>query len=276
MSTGAYTFLNDDDYVTLTHRGHGVGYIIAKGGSTKEFVAEHYGKTGGSTRGFTGWHYVDPEKGMLGYSGVLGSCFSISVGWGLAAKMNQKGQVVVCIFGDGTSGRGTLHESMNMASLMKLPIIYVCNNNGMGQFTPIEDAYPRSDIAALAAGYDMPGVVVDGQDVIAVHETVQAAVEKARAGEGPAMVECKTVRYRAHSEGIPDVVHVKERAPEDIAALKKRDPILLFRAKLMDDNLLSEEDVKRMDEKADKEVAECREFAEKSPYPNPDVLKEFL
>jgi pyruvate dehydrogenase E1 component alpha subunit len=274
VSAGAYSFLKDDDYVTLTHRGHGLGYIIAKGGSAKEFVAEHYGKAGGATRGLTGWHYVDPEKGMLGYSGVLGSCFSISLGWGMAAKMNQKRQVSVCIFGDGTSGRGTIHEAMNMASLMKLPIIYICNNNGMAQFTPIAHAYPKSDIAALAAGYDIPGVVVDGQDVIAVHEAVSAAVERARDGNGPAMVECKTIRYRAHSEGIPDVVHYTARTPEAITELKKRDPILLFRAKLMNDKLLTEADVKRIDELADAEAAEAEKFAEESPFPDPKVLSE--
>ena len=274
VSAGAFSFLNDDDYVTLTHRGHGIGYILAKGGSANEYVAEHYGKSGGSTRGMTGWHYVDPDKGMLGSSGVLGSCFSISLGWGMAAKMNEQRQVTVCVFGDGTSGRGTIHEAMNMASLMKLPIVYVCNNNGMAQFTPISDAYPKSDIAALAAGYDIPAVVVDGQDVMAVHEAVSAAVERARDGSGPAMVECKTLRFRTHSEGIPDVVHYKERTPETIAELKKRDPILLFRAKLMKDQLLTEEDVKRIDNLADDEVTAAEKFAEESPFPDPAVLSE--
>ena len=276
VPVGCCTFLRDDDYVTLTHRGHGIGYFLSKGGALKEFVAEHYGKATGSTKGITGWHSLDPEKGMLGYSGIIGSAFSISVGWGLAAKKHGKQQVAVCFFGDGTSNRGTLHEAMNMASLWKLPILYVCQNNGLAQHMPIEDAYPKKDIAELGAGYNIPSVVVDGQDVLAVHDACQTAVERARAGEGPSLIECKTCRYRSHSEGIPDAVHYTERTREEIEALKNRDPIILFQNKLLEKGVLSQADVERIDGEVDTEMKEAEKFAADSPFPDPKILEEVL
>jgi pyruvate dehydrogenase E1 component alpha subunit len=276
VPVGGCTFLREDDYIYAHHRGHGLAYILSKGASPMGFLAEHYGKATGSCNGISGFHNIYPELGILGFSGTIGSAFPLALGWGVAAQFNGKQQVVVCFFGDGNSNRGTLHEAMNTASLWKLPIVWACQNNLYAQFMPIKDAYAKEDIADLAAGYDMPGVVVDGQDVLAVHEAIQAAVERARAGDGPSMVECKTYRFRTHSEGTRDISHYEPRPPEEVEAWKKRDPIKLFQEKLINQGVLSEADVERIDQQAIAEAEEVERFAVESPKPDPAILKEAL
>ena len=277
VGVGACTFLRDDDYVYPHLRGHGIAYIIGKRSSVKDFLAEHYGKATGSTLGVMGGiHVADPEHGFFGVAGTIGSQFPVSVGWALAAKKNGKEQVVVCAFGDGSSNRGTLHEAMNMAAVWKLPVVWVCENNLYAQFTPIRDAYAREDIADLAAGYNMPGVVVDGQDVVAVHEAVQAAVDRARAGDGPSLIECKTYRYRPHSEGIKDIVHADPRPQEEIEAWKKRDPIKLFQERLLEQGVLTPTETERIDAEITAEMEELERFAMESPQPTRDSLKNLL
>lgn len=276
VGVGGCTFLRTDDYLYYQHRGHGGAHIISKGGSPKKFIAEHYGKATGACNGLGAIHFVDPERGMLGLAGTIGSTFPISLGWGLAAKKRGMGQVVASFFGDGGSNRGTLHEAMNLAAVWKLPIVWVCHNNLYAQFMPIKDAYARENIADLAAGYDMPGVIVDGQDVVAVHEAVQAAVARARAGEGPSLVECKTYRYRAHSEGVPDLSHAEPRPPEEIEAWKKRDPIILMGEKLTAQGTLTQDDVERIDRDAVAEMDEAERFAMDSPMPEPAMLDQAL
>lgn len=276
VGVGGCTFLRVDDYIYPHHRGHGVAHTISKGMSPKAFLAEHFGKATGAAGGIAGFHAVDPEVGIMGAAGTIGSQFPVSLGWGLAAKKRGKEQVVVCFFGDGSSNRGTLHEAMNLAAVWKLPIVWVCHNNLYAQFMPIKDAYAKENIADLAAGYGMPGVVVDGQDVIAVHEAVQAAVARARAGEGPSLVECKTYRYRAHVEGVPDVSHAEPRPAEEVEAWKKRDPIVLFREKLLEQGVLSQDDVERIEREVAEEMEQAERFAMDSPVPDPAILKEVL
>ena len=275
VGVGGCTFLRKDDYLYPQHRGHGGAHFIAKGASPKDFIAEHYGKATGSCGGVAGFHFAEPELGILGYCGTIGSTFPMALGWGLAAKKRSKGQVCVAFFGDGGSNRGTLHEAMNLASVWKLPIVWVCHNNLYAQFMPVKDSYSREDIADLATGYNMPGVVVDGQDVIAVHEAVQAAVERARGGEGPSLIECKTYRFRAHSEGA-DTVHYGPRPEEEIEAWKKRDPVVLFREKLMEQGILTEAELAKIDTEADAEMEEAEQFAMESPVPDKDILKNLL
>ena len=275
VGVGGCTFLRKDDYIYPQHRGHGIAHTISKGASPKGFIAEHYGKATGSGGGIVGFHGAEPELGILGSAGTIGSTFPISLGWGVAAKKRGKEQVVVAFFGDGASNRGTLHEAMNMAAVWKLPIVWVCHNNLYAQWMPLKDAYPKEDIADLAAGYGMPGVVVDGQDVIAVYEAVEAAVERARAGDGPSLIECKTYRYRAHSEGA-DIAHYSPRDPEEIAAWKKRDPIKLFQEKLLEQGVLAPEDVERMDAEVTAEMEEAEQLAMESPLPSPDILQKAL
>lgn len=276
VGVGGCTFLRTDDYIYYQHRGHGGAHILAKGGSPKRFIAEHYGKATGACNGLGAIHFTDPERGMLGLAGTIGSTFPISLGWGLAAKKRGAGQVVVSFFGDGGANRGTLHEAMNLAAVWKLPIVWVCHNNLYAQFMPVKDAYPRENIADLAAGYDMPGVIVDGQDVVAVHEAVQAAVAMARAGEGPSLLECKTYRYRAHSEGVPDVSHAEPRPPEEIEAWKKRDPVVLMGDGLKEQGVLTPDDIERIDREAAAEMDEAERFAMDSPMPERSVLDQAL
>lgn len=276
VGVGACSFLRDDDFVYPHHRGHGIGYMLAKGADIKSYLAEHYGKANGMAGGIAGFHGVDTEHGIYGSAGTIGSQFPVSVGWGLACKKNGRGQVTLCCFGDGSSNRGTLHEAMNVAAVWKLPIVWLCENNLYAQFMPLKDAYPREDIADLAAGYNMPGVVVDGQDVIAVNEAVQAAVERARAGEGPSLIECKTYRYRSHSEGSSDISHVDPRPAEEIEAWKKRDPINLFREKLLGQKILTKAEVEQIDKEADEWVADADKFATEGQVPGPEILENAL
>jgi pyruvate dehydrogenase E1 component alpha subunit len=213
---------------------------------------------------------------MFGAGGTIGSAFPVSVGWGLAAQKAGKGQVAVCFFGDSSAGRGTMHEGMNMAANWRLPIVWVCENNGMGQFVPIQDAYPLEDIASMAAAYGMPGVVVDGQDVVAVAEAVLAAVDRARKGKGPSMVECKCLRFRSHVEGAPDWIHGEVRSPEEVEKLKKRDPVVLFQKKLAQQEILTRQEIEKIDQEIDAEVEEMLKFCEESAYPEPSILDNAL
>ncbi|MBW1708266.1 MAG: thiamine pyrophosphate-dependent dehydrogenase E1 component subunit alpha [Deltaproteobacteria bacterium] len=276
LAVGAASFLRPDDYLWAHHRGHGIGYILAKGGSGRDFLAEHYGKATGSCLGVSGFHFADPENGALGAAGTIGSVFPMSLGWGLAAKKHGRQQVTIACFGDGGSNRGTLHEAFNLSSVWKLPIVWICDNNGMAQYTPITDAYAKDDIADLATGYDIPAVVVDGMDIIAVHEAVQAAVEKARAGEGPSMIEAKTKRFREHSIGSPDVVHNQPRTDEEIAEMKKLDPIITFKAKLLEQGVLTKADVEKINNDAEAEMAEMDQFCVDSQIPDPSILNTLV
>ncbi len=276
VGVGGCTFLRRDDYVYFHHRGHGIAHILSKGGSAREFLAEHYGKATGSCNGVGAIHFCDPSIGMPGFSGTIGSAFPVSLGWGLAMKKNGRGQVVVCFFGDGSSNRGTLHEAMNLASVWKLPIVWVCHNNLYAQFMPLRDAFAGEDIAMLAAPYGMPADKVDGQDVVAVHEAVQAAVERARAGLGPSLIECKTYRYRAHVEGVGDISHYEPRPAEEVAAWRKRDPILLMRERLLRDETLSVSEVEATEAEAAEEMEAAEGFALDSPPPEPSALDGIL
>ena len=276
VGVGACTFLRKDDYVCTTHRGHGLSQFIAKGGSPALLIAEHAGKATGCCNGYSGWHVVAPEIGMLGSSGLVGATFPLGVGLGLAAKKRGKGQVVVAFFGDGASNRGDAHEGMNMAAVWKLPIVWVCDNNEIAAFVPIKSAYARENVADMAFTYNMPGVVVDGMDVLAVHKAVQAAVERARCGEGPSLVECKCCRYGAHGEGRPDYWHTTIRSKEELEACKKRDAIDRFRDKLLQDGTLIKEDVENIDREAAAEVVEARRFAAESPRPDPSTFLKSL
>lgn len=273
VGVGTCTFLRDEDILHTHHRGHGLSYFISKGASAAAFLAEHYGKTTGMSGGFAGFHCVDTERGIFGKPGTVGAQFSVAVGSGLACKKNGRKQVAALSFGDGAANRGQIHEAMNLSSLWKLPVIYVCENNLYAVSMPAKDAYAREDIADLAGGYNMPGIVVDGQDVMAVHEAVKAAVDRARAGEGPSLLECKTYRYRAHSEGSKDTVHTEPRPQEEIEAWKKRDPIELFREQLLGQGVLSPGDVERIDDEVDAWVAKAEKFAMASPVPGPEALE---
>jgi TPP-dependent pyruvate/acetoin dehydrogenase alpha subunit len=273
VGVGACTFLRKDDYLYYSHRGHGIGKTLPKGVPPRAIIAEHYGKITGTCKGISGFHTADMELGIPGISGTLGAGFVLAAGFGISALLKGEGQVVLCIEGDGTYCRGTFHEAAIMAANWKLPIVWVVENNQYMTFTPICEYFPMENIAELAFGYGMPGVVVDGQDVIAVYEAVHTAVERARKREGPSLIECKTYRFRPHAEGLPDIKGTEPRPQEEIESWKKRDPILVFQKKLLKDSVLTRVDVERIDREATEEMEEAERLASEDPMPSdPETL----
>jgi len=262
---GACSFLNKDDLLWAHHRGHGVPHTLSKGVDPKYYLAEHCGKTVGCCGGVSSFHGSFPEYGVYGGAGTIGSCFPVSVGWGLGAKKNGNGQVVVCCFGDGTSNRGTLHEAFLMAANWKLPIVWVCENNGMSIYVPAEQHHPTDDIADLAKGYGMPAAVVDGQDVVAVAEAVAPAVARAREGKGPSFIECKTTRFWEHDIGTPDLRDHTPRSEEEIKELRQRDPVKIYRESLLSQDILTADDVERIDKETAEELQAAERFVDESP-----------
>jgi TPP-dependent pyruvate/acetoin dehydrogenase alpha subunit len=263
VAVGVCTALNRDDQIISTHRGH--GHCIAKGADLKRMMAELYGRATGYCKGKGGsMHIADFSIGMLGANGIVAGGIPIITGAGLAAQLDGKGRVAVSFFGDGASSAGPFHESLNIAALWKLPVIYVCENNFYGVNTPVSAAVSVKDVVERSAAYGVPGVVIDGNDVLAVYEVAAAAVRRARAGEGPTLLECKTYRWRNHTEikGLPDT-----RSPEEIAAWKEKDPIARLLARLKEQRLLTDEDWQKMDAAIVQEIEQAVAFAQESPFP---------
>jgi pyruvate dehydrogenase E1 component alpha subunit len=271
VAVGACASLNTDDFITSTHRGH--GHIIAKGGEMRCMMAELYGKATGYNKGKGGsMHIAWPELGILGANGIVSGGIPIATGAGLSAKLRKSGQVVVCFFGDGASNEGTFHESLNIAGAFDLPVVYVCENNLYAVSTRQSKVRKVEDIADRAQGYGMPGIVVDGNDVVAVYEAVHEAVDRARAGEGPTLVECKTYRWRAHFEGEVDTY----RPPEEVEAWLKREPVEPYRKLLIEQGMLSEPEAQVIEQSVLAELEEAVEFARVSPLPEPETALEGL
>lgn len=262
VAVGACNAINPDDYITSTHRGH--GHCIAKGATLDRMMAELYGKITGYCKGKGGsLHIADLDAGNLGANGIVGGGIPIAVGSGLTARYKNTGKVTVCFFGDGAANTGAFHEAVNLASVWKLPVVFVCENNLYAMSTPVGEAFPIQDIAERAQAYGIPGMVVDGMDVLAVKEAVEQAAERARRGEGPTLIECKTYRYLGHSKSDPRAYRTREEEKQ----WKERDSIKNFRKYLLENNIATEEEIKNIDAEVEKEVEEAVEFAEKSPYP---------
>ncbi len=271
VAVGACSALKDDDYITSTHRGH--GHILAKGGEMKYMMAELYGKATGYNKGKGGsMHIAWPKLGILGANGIVGGGIPIATGAAFSAKYRKSGQVAVCFFGDGAASEGTFHESINIASAFDLPVVYVCENNLYGVGTRQRDVRNIEDIADRGAAYGIPGLVVDGNSVIAVYETVSEAVKRARNGKGPTLLECKTYRWRTHFEGEPDTY----RPPEEVKAWLKREPIAPYRKELIEQGVIDETKAKQIEKDVQKELEEAVEFARTSPLPNPETALEGL
>ena len=265
VAVGTCAQLDDRDYITSTHRGH--GHCIAKGVPLGEMMAELFGKVGGSCKGKGGsMHIADVSRGMLGANGIVGGGPPLACGAGLTIKRNGTGGVVVCFFGDGAAEQGTTHEGMNLAAIWKLPVIFVAENNQFAESTPVGYHCAASSIADRAASYNMPGVLVDGYDVVAVYEAAAEAVERARRGDGPSLIEAKTWRYFGHFEGD----QITYRTAEQSAAYREHDPLTWFARQAVDRGLLSTEEVERLDGAAEAAVDEAIEFAERSPLPAPE------
>jgi len=270
VAVGVCAALNRDDQIISTHRGH--GHCIAKGADLNRMMAELYGKRTGYCNGKGGsMHIADFGIGMLGANGIVAGGIPIVTGAGLAAQLEGKGRVAVSFFGDGAASAGPFHESINIAALWKLPMLYVCENNSYGVNTSVAEAVSVKDVADRAAAYGIPGVVVDGNDVLAVYEVAEAAVNRARAGHGPTLIECKTYRWRAHTEikGTPD-----RRPPEEVEEWKQKDPIARLVRRLTEQGLLTEDGWKRIDEEILQAIDAAVAFATESPFPELDTAVE--
>lgn len=270
VAVGICSALNRDDQIISTHRGH--GHCLAKGADLNRMMAELYGRQAGYCKGKGGsMHIADFSIGMLGANGIVAGGIPIVTGAGLAAQLEGKGRVAVSFFGDGASNAGPFHESINIAATWKLPMLYVCENNLYSAGTTAAETLALNDVAARAAGYGIPGVVVDGNDVMAVYEAAEAAVNRARAGQGPTLIECKTYRWRGHTErpGQED-----PRPQDEIETWRQRDPINRFAANLMDQGVLTEEAWQKMDAEILAAIEDAVKFAEESPFPDPGAAVE--
>lgn len=266
VAVGVCVNLNDDDYITSTHRGH--GHIIAKGGEMRRMMAELYAKSTGYNKGKGGsMHIAWPNLGILGANGIVSAGIPIASGAALSAKLRKSGQVTACFFGDGASNEGTFHESLNIAGAFNLPIVYVCENNLYAVGTRQSDVRRVEDIADRAMGYGMPGVVVDGNDIIAVYEATHEAVARARAGEGPTLIECKTYRWRTHFEGEPDTY----RPPAEVEAWLKREPIAPYRKLLIERGVVTAQQADAIEQSVLAELEEAVTYARQSPEPEPEA-----
>ena len=268
IGVGVCEALRKDDYITSTHRGH--GHLIAKGGDARYMFAELFGKDTGYNRGKGGsMHIANLDLGILGANGIVGAGAPIALGAAFAASYKGEDRVTACFFGDGASNEGAFHESANMAAVLKLPLIFVCENNLYGEWTPIAEQTAVRDVADRAAAYDMPGAIVDGMDVMAVHEAATEAIARARAGGGPTLLEFKTYRFYDH---VGRNFGILNRDEAEVAAWKARDPILQWREKLEDQGVLSAADADAITKRIQQEMDAAIEFAEQSPDPGPEAL----
>ncbi|RLI43021.1 pyruvate dehydrogenase (acetyl-transferring) E1 component subunit alpha [Candidatus Bathyarchaeota archaeon] len=269
VAVGVCSNLRKDDYITSTHRGH--GHCIAKGADPKRIMAEILGKKTGYCKGKGGsMHIADFKVGMLGATAVVGAGIPIAMGAGLSIKLRGTDQVVACFFGEGASNQGTFHEGINMAAIWKLPVIFVCENNLYAMGTRQSRVMLIENIADRAASYGIPGVTVDGNDVLAVYEAAREVVERARKGEGPTLIECKTYRHKGHSRVDP----AKYRPKEEVEEWLRKDPIKRLREKLLQTNVLAEEEIQRVEGEVSAEIEEAVKFAVESPYPAPEEALE--
>jgi len=268
-AVGSISALNHHDYILSTHRGH--GHCIAKGADLNLMMAEFLGKETGYCRGRGGsMHIADMEGRNLGANGVVGGGIPLAVGVGLTLQMRRTDEIVMGFFGDGAANQGSFHEALNMAAIWSLPVVYVCENNQYGMSMSTTRAFKIEHIAQRAASYGMPGVTVDGNDVLAVYDAASEAVSRARAGDGPTLVECLTYRWKGHSKSDQELYRTKE----EIETWKNRDPIRRFRGLLVDEGVISREEDAEIEEAATRIIDEALEFAQASPEPALDTILE--
>lgn len=259
--------LSDEDYIASTHRGH--GHCIAKGAALDRAMAELMGKATGYCKGRSGsMHIADLSKGNLGANAIVGGGIPIATGAALASRMQGSGRVSVSFFGDGASNEGTFHESLNLAAVWKLPIIFVCENNLYGISVPAWQSTSVEDIGVRGAAYGIPGVTVDGNDVEAIDEAFRAAYERAKAGDGPTLIECKTYRWLGHWTGDPQPY----RSREEVEDWKRKCPIKRYRERLLEEGLFTGDELNQIEREAQEEADKAAEFALNSPDPDPASL----
>lgn len=268
---GASSFLREDDLLLPHHRGHGMGHMLSKGIDLKYYLAEHTGKATGCCQGRSSFHWSFPEHGVHMASGFIGMNFSPAIGMAWACQQRGEGQVVMNCSGDGSYGQGRAHEAMLYSANWNLPMIFWCENNGMAIHSTAEQMHPVADISSLAAGYDIPSVVIDGQDVFACAEAALAAIERARSGKGPTFVESKVLRFKEHDVGTPDLAGYTPRTPELHDAMREREPVKLATERVLGQGRLSQSEVDEIHEQAQAEVAAAEKFADESPVAEPSV-----
>ena len=273
VAVGVCLALKDTDYIAGNHRSH--GHPLAKGGSVKKAMAELYGRVDGYCKGKGGsMHLADFSVGILGESGIVASSVPVATGAGLASKISKNNFVSVVFFGDGASNQGACHESMNLASIWKLPVIFVCENNQFAITTCYQNSVAVENVSDRAQAYNMPGILVDGQNVEAMYEATTEAVKRARNGEGPTLIEGLTYRFEEHSLGLGRVRRGEYRTSEEISKWRERDPIGIHSQKLIDRGVLSEDEINKIESDSKKEIEVAVEFARNSKFPEPEELFE--
>jgi TPP-dependent pyruvate/acetoin dehydrogenase alpha subunit len=262
VAVGVCAHLSPADYITSTHRGH--GHCIAKGADVRAVMAEMFAKSTGCCRGMGGsMHIADFSVGMLGANGIVAAGIPIAVGAGLSCQLQAKGHVSVAFFGDGAVNEGAFHEAVNLAAVWRLPVLFVCENNVYGFSTHYRRTMLLENIADRSAAYGIPGVVVDGMDVRIVYAAAAEAIRRARAGDGPTLLECKTYRFMGHSRFEPS----NYRTKEELAEWKRRDPITLFRSVIQSEMGVTEADIARVEQAVEELIEGAVRFAEQSPDP---------
>ena len=274
VAVGACSALRKEDYITSTHRGH--GHCIAKGGDLRKMMAELFAKETGYCKGRGGsMHIAAPDIGIVGCSGIAGAGIPIAAGVGLSSKLRKTDQVCVSFFGDGASNTGAFHEGMNLASLWELPVVYVLENNLYAISTPAVRSSKLKNISDRAAAYGMRSAVADGMDVRSVYQAVSEAVERARKGQGPTLVECKTYRFRGHHEGDPKKGEMY-RTKQEMDEWEKRDPIIRLGDKMIKDRKATHAELDAINQETMKEIDDAVAFAKESPSPKPDDVTSYL
>ena len=269
VAVGSLAALGPEDYITCSYREH--GHALARGISPRAVMAELFGKAAGCTGGKGGsMHLFDASLGFLGGHGIVGGHIPLTTGMAFAAKYRNTSQVAVCYFGEAAVNNGAFHEALNMAALWKLPCVYICENNRYGMGTALERASAIYDISERASSYDMINEVVDGQDVLAMKNAMDRAVERARGEKAPTLLEVRTYRFMGHS--MSDPIHGHYRTKEEVEEHRKRDPIALWSHKLMADGLMDEPAVRALDAEVTAEIAEAYRYADEAADPEPGVL----
>lgn len=269
IATAVCANLNTDDFITGTHRGH--GHVIAKGARTDMMMAEIFGRKTGYCKGKGGsMHIADIDLGILGANGVVGGGICVASGAGLACKMKAKKQVAVCFLGDGSTNEGSFHEAVNLAAVWDLPVLFVIENNLYAEKTRITDTAKITDLSERSKSYGIPGISIDGNDVLTVYETAGEAIARAREGEGPTLIECKTYRWHGHFQGDQQEYKLKGE-PEE---WKKKDPLPRFRTYLLEQKVVSEAEADQLEKDMIQEIDEAVKFAMDSPFPAPEETEE--
>ncbi|HSV31479.1 MAG TPA: thiamine pyrophosphate-dependent dehydrogenase E1 component subunit alpha [Atribacteraceae bacterium] len=271
VAVGACAALQPDDYITSTHRGH--GHCIAKGADVKKMMAEIMAKDTGYCHGVGGsMHIADVEQGNLGANGVVGGGIPIAMGAALGCKLQKNGKVVLGFFGDGASNTGNFHEAINMAAILKVPVVFICENNHYAMSNPVKNALAIADISERSGAYGIPGVTVDGNDVLAVYEVVAESVERARQGKGPTLIEAKTYRFKGHSKSDKNVYRTKE----EIESWKARCPIKRFKGYLAENDGVPVKKLEDIESQVEQDIAEAIVFGLESPEPTLEEARKMV